>query len=193
MTWYPQSFTSVPMNDMRMRSDPVHGYPGRTYRFYTGECIYSFGEGLSYTSYTYKFTSERKKISLFGSSIATISRNILYQRREEFDYIHIDRVPSCEALNFHAYISVINNGNMSGSHAVLLFSRQPRVSKGAPQKQLIGFNRVRTEPLSDTETSILVEPCKHLSTVNEYGTRILTLGNHILMLEGVEQSISVYL
>lgn len=193
MTWYPQSFTSVPMNDMRMRSDPAHGYPGRTYRFYTGEVIYEFGGGLSYSSYTYRFTTVPKKISLFGSSIATVSKNILFQKREELDYIHIDQVPSCDALKFYAYISVMNNGDISGSHVVMLFSRLPRMFKGAPQKQLIGFNRVHTQPSKDTETSILVEPCKHLSTVDEYGTRILTLGNHILMLDGIEQSISVYL
>ncbi|KAI5072734.1 hypothetical protein GOP47_0012840, partial [Adiantum capillus-veneris] len=34
MTWYPESFTQVPMTDMNMRPNPSRGYPGRTHRFY---------------------------------------------------------------------------------------------------------------------------------------------------------------
>ncbi|KAL5709639.1 xylan 1,4-beta-xylosidase [Ranunculus cassubicifolius] len=192
MTWYPESFTSVPMSDMRMRSDMLHGYPGRSYRFYTGERVYGFGEGLSYTNYSYKFASLPSKISLLrSSSIKKASRNILYQRREELDHIQIDQIPSCDALNFYTRISVKNNGNMSGSHVVMLFSRQSIMVEGSPWKQLIGFNRVHTEAFGATETSIFVEPCKHLSIVDEVGERILKLGNHVLMLDGLEQSISI--
>ncbi|PIA54809.1 hypothetical protein AQUCO_00901003v1 [Aquilegia coerulea] len=191
MTWYPESFTSVPMNDMRMRSDLSHGYPGRTYRFYTGETVYEFGYGLSYSNYNYKLISAPNKISLLGSSIETDFSSIVYHSKEEIDYIHIDQVPSCDALKFYSHISVMNNGNMSGSHVVMLFSRQPRMFKDAPQKQLIGFNRVHTESSGATETSFLIEPCKHLSTVDKHGIRILNLGNHILMMEGFEHSISI--
>ena len=40
---------------MRMRPDGSTGYPGRTYRFYTGPTIYPFGYGLSYTNFTHAF------------------------------------------------------------------------------------------------------------------------------------------
>lgn len=39
--------------DMSMRPDPVTGNPGRGYRFYTGKPVYSFGDGLSYTTFNY--------------------------------------------------------------------------------------------------------------------------------------------
>jgi len=39
--------------DMSMRPDPNTGNPGRGYRFYTGMPVYSFGDGLSYTSFAY--------------------------------------------------------------------------------------------------------------------------------------------
>lgn len=52
MTWYLESFTNVPMTNMNMRADPANGYPGRTYRFYTGDLLYGFGHGLSYTSFS---------------------------------------------------------------------------------------------------------------------------------------------
>ena len=53
-TWYTNDFIdSVPMGDMNMR--PVNGSPGRTYRFFTGQALYEFGYGLSYTNFDYKF------------------------------------------------------------------------------------------------------------------------------------------
>ncbi|GER31836.1 beta-xylosidase 3 [Striga asiatica] len=48
MTWYSESFTGVPMSDMNMRPDPCRNYPGRTYRFYTGDTVHNFGYELIY-------------------------------------------------------------------------------------------------------------------------------------------------
>ena len=35
----------------KMRPDESLNYPGATYKFYTGEPIYEFGFGLSYTTF----------------------------------------------------------------------------------------------------------------------------------------------
>ena len=52
VTWYPASYVSaVPMTDQSMRSSS--GNPGRTYKFYTGQPVYAFGSGLSYSQFTY--------------------------------------------------------------------------------------------------------------------------------------------
>jgi hypothetical protein len=40
-----------------MRPSRVSGNPGRTYRFFTGSAVYEFGYGLSYTNFTYKWSS----------------------------------------------------------------------------------------------------------------------------------------
>ncbi|KAF5463181.1 hypothetical protein F2P56_019117 [Juglans regia] len=191
VTWYPEAFTSIPMYDMNMRADPSRGYPGRTYRFYNGNRVYGFGQGLSYTNFTYKFLSVPNKISLLGAIKAGSSKNILHQVRDGLDFIHVDEVESCNTLSFYAHISVINLGDMDGSHVVMLFSRVPKVFKGAPEKQLIGFDRVHTSSFRSTKTSILVDPCQHLSFANEHGKRILPLGNHILMLGDLEHFISI--
>ncbi|XP_077214415.1 putative beta-D-xylosidase 6 [Tasmannia lanceolata] len=192
VTWYPESFTSVPMNDMNMRADPSRNYPGRTYRFYTGEVVYEFGHGLSYSSYAYKFFAVPDRISLSGSFIKTdLYKKSLYERKYGLNYVYINEVASCDALRFYVHISVLNNGDMDGSHIVMLYSREENKFRGVPQKKLVGFTRVHTESYKATEASILIDPCKHLSTVNERGIRILSLGYHVLMLEGVEHPILV--
>ncbi|CAK7356994.1 unnamed protein product [Dovyalis caffra] len=65
MTWYPQSFVDkVPMTNMNMRPDASNGYPGRTYRFYTGETVYSFGDGLSYSQFNHELIQAPQLVSV---------------------------------------------------------------------------------------------------------------------------------
>ncbi|CAK9155654.1 unnamed protein product [Ilex paraguariensis] len=191
MTWYPESFTHIPMTDMNMRADPSRGYPGRTYRFYAGKRVYGFGHGLSYTNYTYKLLQAPNKLSLLGSIKPKSKKNILHQKADGVDYIHMNEVENCDLLRFYVQISVMNKGDMDGSHIVMLFSRVPHFFKGAPEKQLIGFDRVQTVSYQSTETSILVDPCEHLSIANEHGTRILPLGDHTLILADLEHTVTI--
>ncbi|KAK4760913.1 hypothetical protein SAY87_005806 [Trapa incisa] len=192
MTWYPESFISVPMNDMHMRADSSRGYPGRTYRFYNGDRIYGFGHGLSYTSFTYKFISAPRKLSLLRPFKCRSNRNRILEETQAFDHaVYTDEMEFCESLRFRVQISVMNNGDTDGSHVVLLFSRPPRSIDGVPEKQLIGFDRVHTAPSHHTETSIEVDPCNHLSIADGSGKRVLLLGEHVLMLGDLEHSVSV--
>lgn len=193
MTWYPEAFTSIPMNDMHMRADPSRGYPGRTYRFYTGYRVYGFGYGLSFTNYSYKLLSAPNKLTLSGSMKAESEKKMQQQRGEGFqlDYIHVDEVEYCDSLRFYVQISIMNRGDMDGSQVVMLFSKVRKIYTGGPEKQLIGFNRVQTTSYRYTVTSFLVDPCKHLSFANEHGKRILPLGDHALVLEDLEHIVSI--
>eukprot|EP00483_Globobulimina_turgida_P012812 UN12836 len=56
-TWYFANYTDeVQMVNMDMRPNSTVGQygttPGRGYRYYNGSVIYSFGDGISYTSFT---------------------------------------------------------------------------------------------------------------------------------------------
>ena len=64
MSWYPESYTSVAMTDMHMRPNASTGYPGRTYRFYTGKTLYEFGDGLSFTTFSHALLSPPSSIAL---------------------------------------------------------------------------------------------------------------------------------
>ena len=51
-TWYPANYVDlVPMTDQSMRPSPTN--PGRTYKFYTGDAVFPFGYGLTYSTFTY--------------------------------------------------------------------------------------------------------------------------------------------
>lgn len=194
MTWYPEAFTNVPMNDMNMRADPSRGYPGRTYRFYTGSRVYGFGHGLSYSDYSYNFLSAPSKISLSRIIKDGSRKKLLYQAEKEVyeaDYVPVNKVQNCNSLSFSVHISVMNLGDLDGSHVVMLFSRGPKVVEGSPENQLVGFSRVHTISNKSTETSILVHPCEHLSFADEQGIRILPLGPHTLSVGHVDHVVSI--
>ncbi|KAH9618896.1 hypothetical protein KSS87_010293, partial [Heliosperma pusillum] len=190
MTWYPESFTKIPMNDMNMRADPSRLYPGRTHRFYTGETVYKFGHGLSYTNYSYKLLSAPEIINLLKFTKADESVRKLYQTEAGIAHIPIDDL-SCDSLRFDVKISVMNIGNLDGSHVVMLYSKALLPIKGGPRKQLVGFSRVHATAQGSAEASFDVDPCEHLSFANEHGKRILPLGEHILMLGDMEHSLVI--
>ncbi|KAK1299665.1 putative beta-D-xylosidase 6 [Acorus calamus] len=187
VTWYPESFTKIPMNDMNMRADPSRGYPGRTYRFYTGEVVYGFGYGLSYSNFSYRFLSVPHTISFLGSYAEADAKKI----KNGLDFVRVADVPSCEALRFDVQVSVDNHGDMDGSHTVLLFSRPETKIRGAAQKQLVGFTRVHTRSYESVEANISIDPCKHFSLANENGQQVLPLGVHSLMLGYEEHTLTI--
>ncbi|KAL9328520.1 hypothetical protein ACSQ67_003523 [Phaseolus vulgaris] len=194
MTWYPEAFTNVPMNDMNMRADPSRGYPGRTYRFYTGSRVYGFGHGLSYSHFSYNFLSAPSEISLSRITKDGFRKRLLHQAGKEVngvDYIPINELQNCNSFSFSVRISVTNLGDLDGGHVVMLFSKGPKVVDGSPETQLVGFSSLHTVSNKSTDTSILVHPCEHLSFADEQGKRILPMGPHTLSVGDVEHIVSI--
>jgi hypothetical protein len=70
-TIYPASYVdAVSMFDMQMR--PSSTNPGRTYKFYTGQAVFEFGYGLSYTTFSYAWGNDTTN-SVF--SIESLMKN----------------------------------------------------------------------------------------------------------------------
>ncbi|CAL9110831.1 unnamed protein product [Musa textilis] len=188
VTWYPQEFTRVPMTDMRMRADPATGYPGRSYRFYTGKPIYEFGYGISYTSYSYEFEAEAATSIYLNTSLAprtTANSHIL-----SYDIASLGS-DTCGNLKFSATVGVKNQGSMAGRHPVLLFSRWSSSEHGRPMKQLVDFQSVHLEAGESTKVVFPLSPCEHLSRAMDDGTRVLDKGSHYLVVGQTEHEIRV--
>lgn len=183
MTWYPQDYADkVNMTDMNMRPNPSTGYPGRSYRFYKGPVVFAFGDGLSYSKFNHHLVKAPKLVfvpleeghvcrSSVCKSVATMES-------------------TCKNLAFDVHLRVKNAGNMSGSHTVFLFTSPPHVHN-APQKHLLGFQKVHLEPQAEGSVSFNVDVCKHLSVVDENGERKLGLGKHVLHVGSLKHSLNV--
>ncbi|KAK9134311.1 hypothetical protein Syun_013641 [Stephania yunnanensis] len=191
VTWYPQYFTKVPMTDMRMRPDAANGYPGRTYRFYTGKSVFKFGYGLSYTNYAYKFSSvELKQLDLNQYGSLNTIRN-----ETSASYLSVSEIgkENCDKLKFLATIGVRNTGEMSGKHPVLLFVEPSVVRYGSPIKQLVGFQSVHLNAGEEGLVEFGLSPCEHLSKANEEGLMVMEGGSHFLVVGEEKHQISIVL
>ncbi|EYU39877.1 hypothetical protein MIMGU_mgv1a018879mg [Erythranthe guttata] len=173
VTWYPKDFIKVPMTDMRMRPDPSSGYPGRTYRFYNGPKVFEFGYGLSYTTHSYEFIPSTPN-TLHLNQLTPTS-----QTTNETNSLSVSKIGAnnCEKLKFSTHVGVKNTGNMIGKHPVLLFVRHERNSNtGRPLKQLVGFESVSLNAGESGVIEFVLDPCEHLSTVNEDGDMVIDRG-----------------
>ncbi|XP_024170476.1 probable beta-D-xylosidase 7 [Rosa chinensis] len=190
VTWYTQDYIKTPMTDMRMRHDKKSGYPGRTYRFYTGERVFDFGYGLSYSNYPYNFVSSltQKKLYLNESSVGLPAKNsdsrryrLVSDLGEEF----------CQKNLFKVTVRAKNDGEMAGKHPVLLFVSQKNPSNGSPIKQLVGFKSVILSAGEKAEFEFMLNPCEHFSHANEDGSMVVEEGSRFLVVGDVEHPIHV--
>ncbi|XP_057977306.1 beta-xylosidase/alpha-L-arabinofuranosidase 2-like [Malania oleifera] len=183
MTWYPQSYADkVPMTNMNMRPDPATGYPGRTYRFYTGETVFSFGDGLSYSQFTHHLAEAPKRVSipLADGHVCRMSR-----------CKSVDAVDKgCSNLAYDVHLRVKNAGSMSGGHTVFMFFTPPAAHK-APRKHLLGFEKVWLTPRGEALVRFKLDVCRDLSVVDEEGNRKVSLGLHVLHVGSLKHSLNV--
>ncbi|KAE9595085.1 hypothetical protein Lal_00041252 [Lupinus albus] len=183
ITWYPQSYLdSVPMTNMNMRADPATGYPGRSYRFYTGEPVYPFGYGMSFSSIRHEIVKAPQLVSipLAEDHVCQSSQCKSLEIAEEH----------CQNLAFDIHLAVKNMGEMNSQHTVLLFFSPPNVHN-APQKQLVGFEKVHIARKSKAQVRFKVDVCKDLSVVDELGNRKVPLGQHLLHVGNLKHALSV--
>ncbi|CAM6105969.1 unnamed protein product [Calypogeia fissa] len=181
MTWYPESFTSVPMTNMNMRPNTSSGYPGRSYRFYTGDPVFAFGHGLSYTSFKYSFKSASSLVLVPSTRQGSITEERLVRLKDAEGFL--DDANVCHNLSFSVEVLVRNQGSRSGTTVVMLYAVPPGSGKnGVAQKNLISYQRVHIQAQMTLGVVFDVLLCKDLSTVNVDGERSLGLGEHILSL-----------
>lgn len=184
MTWYPQSYVDkVPMTNMNMRPDPATGYPGRTYRFYTGATVYTFGDGMSYTAFSHHLDQAPELVS--------VSLDLNHACKISNKCKSVDALEqTCQDLGFDIHLRVKNSGTMSGSHTVFLFSSPPSVH-GSPRKHLLGFEKVFVMAGSETPVKFSVDVCRDLGMVDELGARKIALGQHVLHVGDLKHSLGV--
>ena len=186
MTVYPQSFADmVNVTDMNMRPDGKQN-PGRTYKFYTGEAVYPFGYGLSYTTFEYSFyDSNSGNWSLDSDTVQVMVATA-----------SASGSAALQAPLLSYYVNVTNNGSRPGSVSVLSFitaSVDPSLAPSPPLKQLVGFDRLYLDA-GQTESAHFILTLDGLSSVVSDGSVWLFPGVYRLYIqedERLERSIEV--
>ncbi|KAL6218985.1 hypothetical protein ACLB2K_012192 [Fragaria x ananassa] len=103
---------------------------------------------------------------------------------------------NCQSLAFDLVVGVTNKGPIDGSHVVLAFWRPPSSQGliGAPNLQLVGFERVEVKNRETKSLTMRVDVCKGLNLVDSEGKRKLVTGLHtILVGSPSEQQVKHYL
>lgn len=172
MTWYPQSYLhNLPMTSMDMRPNPSTNYPGRTYRFYKGPVVYTFGHGLSYTSFKHTIVDAPKVFSIpLGGDRSTNSTMLSNKLVRVAHAI-------CKSLTLRVHVDVENTGSRSGTHTLLMFASPPG-GDWAPQKQLVAFDTVSIPAGGKQRVALGARVCKYLSVVDSNGVRRIPMGEH---------------
>ncbi|KAL8171261.1 hypothetical protein V2J09_023065 [Rumex salicifolius] len=164
----------TPMTEMAMRADLRSGYPGRSYRFYKGPVVYPFGYGLSYTAFSHSLGQKaQSKFMVPLTSLHATKNNTMLSNGIKVKHT------SCEGLSLPLHVDVKNTGDMDGSQTLLVFLTPPPHG-GAPERQLVGFEKVFVSAGSSQRVIMNVHVCEHFSVVDKFGVRRIPMGEHIL-------------
>eukprot|EP01113_Clastostelium_recurvatum_P032042 TRINITY_DN4067_c0_g1_i2.p1 TRINITY_DN4067_c0_g1~~TRINITY_DN4067_c0_g1_i2.p1 ORF type:complete len:711 (+),score=147.51 TRINITY_DN4067_c0_g1_i2:417-2549(+) len=175
-TIYPAGYVNqVKMSDMGMRPSSVN--PGRTYRFYPGPVVYPFGTGLSYTTFTYKWSNT----SVWSIPADLVHKNI----GDESSFLTSPALASVTAV-------VTNTGKVASDCVVLAFAVGPDAGKnGNPIKSLFGFKRIFTLNPGQEATVTFPVTSYDLSYVHNNGSRASAPGDWLFEVEGAITKINV--
>lgn len=166
-TVYPADYVDeLPLNLMDMRAGP-----GRTYRFYTGQPIFEFGFGLSYTSFNITFAAPPQPALLAWDAA---------MREAVVDPSGVDVVAT-----------VVNTGKIAGDVSVLGFLEVQ--SANCPRVQLFDFARVsQLQPGATATVTLNVDPAV-LNCADESGQRFLLPGPYRVRLADSLESMTLWL
>jgi beta-D-xylosidase 4 len=167
-TMYPAKYTElVPMTDQSMRPSATN--PGRTYKFYTGEAIYPFGHGLSYSTFSYTRTEDKAGPLLQSSyHIADLAPSALTSDRN---------------ADIAFWLTINNTGEVVSDVTALAYLSSEVHSdySGAispPIKQLFDFTHVRTLAPGDSVAVYFQLSYRSLVHTDQQGHQWLVPGQY---------------
>lgn len=199
MTWYPEDYLrKAPMTNMAMRANPASGYPGRTYRFYTGPTILPFGHGLSYTQFTHSLAHAPAKLTVqltgghasaaASSSFPNATRPAAGDRAVRVAHAR------CEGLTVPVHVDVRNAGDRDGAHTVLVYHSAPPGAggvAGAPARQLVAFEKVHVPAGGVARVEVGVDVCEGMSVADRDGVRRIPVGEHSLVIGELTHTVTL--
>ena len=167
ITFYPSSYVDqVSMFDMSMR--PSNVSPGRTYRFYTGQVVFPFGYGLSFTTFSYSWSNDSSTRTMSSYSIQSLINN-----KQSLRSIQSFRV------------NVTNTGTRNGDEVVLGYIVPPQIVRHGvtpPLKQLFCFQRINLN-VGETKQIVLPLNIQSILTVAHDGSKWIHPGQYQIIVD----------
>jgi beta-glucosidase-like glycosyl hydrolase len=138
-TVYPEGYVEeVQLTDMSMAAAGV----GRTYRFYTGEPLWHFGAGLSYSNFTTAWQQPSPPPRQQPQQQQQQQQQPPHRKQQEQQQYSGSRTMSpAAAANATFTVEVTNHGPRDGAKAVLAFAHTNGTG-GSPLKSLFGMQKV---------------------------------------------------
>ncbi|OVA16673.1 Glycoside hydrolase [Macleaya cordata] len=197
ITWHEAGYVDeLPMTSMPLRPIQELGYPGRTYKFFTGSTVYPFGYGLSYTNFSYHLTSSERSLNV-QLDTSQHCRDLSFHNdsfRPPCPAVLVSDI-NCTELVFEVEVEVKNEGKLDGDEVVLVYSKPPAGIAETYTKQLIGFERVFVAAGSSKNVKFVFNACKSLNIVENNGYNLLPSGEHTIIVGdgGLSFPFQVYL
>jgi beta-glucosidase len=135
----------------------------RTYRYFTGEPLYPFGYGLSYSKFEY-------------GDVKLSSSDLQASEVQDKDPLTVE-------------VDVKNVSKQAGDEVVELYLNFPK-NPGAPLRALRGFTRVHIGAGEQQHVKLTLRP-RDLSYVNESGDRFVGAGDYVITVGGGQPGTSV--
>ena len=174
ITMYDRQIDQTSLFDMAMRPSPSRGYPGRTYRFHTGQQVFPAFHGLSYTTFSYTLRNVLvAPVALTAVAINADLRNA-----------SMHRFSAPPRLTITAMVT--NTGARAAPVSVLAFVAGPAAgTEGEPIRELIGFEKLQLGVGQSAEVRFPLGAWE-LSSVDAAGLRRATRGKWCVMVGGAK-------
>ena len=159
------------MFDMGMRPNATSGNPGRGYRFYTGTPVFAFGEGMSYSTFTYDV-----------DNAATEARADDLHRASEATHDDLTAAAALPAV-VDLTVAVTNTGGRAGAETLIAYVTPPAGARGALKRYVATFARVRLGA-GETQEVKLPLTAAHFRFAAADGAMVTPVGEWAVEIEG---------
>ncbi|PVH79283.1 glycoside hydrolase family 3 protein [Cadophora sp. DSE1049] len=165
VTQYPASYVDeVSIFDIRLRPNASDSFPGRTYKWYTGEPVIPFGYGLHYTEFEFSWESTLQK---------------------SYEIKDITSQNCSDTTPFANTTAVVRNTGSCGSDYVgLLFLSSSNAGQAPrPIKSLISYDRLHDIPVGGEKVLRLPLTLGSLARADENGDLTIFPGDYVVALD----------
>ena len=170
--------------DHHTRPNSTTGNPGRGYRFFTGEPVYPFGYGLSYTTFNHELLS--------AATVNTDAEQVQVYAEQATRLNNFRRDSGLAWVVHTVEVAVTNTGPHAGSTSVLGYVVPPTAGvDGAPLRSLIDFQKVWLET-GETKTVAIGVTAHDLTLTKFNGGREGVAGRWTIEVGDTQTSLSVH-